>query len=241
MSTETAVQAPDEVHSSVLGHHFDDLEQQRSACRLGMWFFLVTEILFFGGVFMAYTAYRLWYGAAFEAGSSKLNVLIAGINSGLLLTSSLTITMAIAAARKGLQKRLVFMLGMTCFLGILFLGFKSIEYYNDFKENLIPWANFDGNHFLEQGVGIPQVKLFFMFYYSMTGIHVIHLIVGIGLVGWLWWEALQGQIYPDRYVKVEVISLYWHFVDFAWLFLMPLLYLAGPHSLEHVHLFAETY
>lgn len=226
-------------HGGALAHHFDDLEQQHGAARLGMWMFLGTEVLFFGGVFVAYTAYRIWYPADFEAASSKLNILIATINSLILLTSSLTITFAIYAARAGRTKALRGFLLATWLLGTAFLAFKAREYYLDYEEHLIPGPSFakhefEGMRINGEEVSPARVQLFFMFYYSMTGIHVLHLIVGVGLVMWLWGRARQGDLLGDRYISVEITSLYWHFVDLVWLFLVPLLYLAGPHNTEQL-------
>jgi cytochrome c oxidase subunit 3 len=220
----------------VLAHHFDDIEQQRRACRLGMWLFLATEVLFFGGIFAAYAAYRLWYPAEFAAGGSSLNVLIAGINSVILLTSSLTITLAIHATRDGHQKAAARLLLLTTLLGVAFLGFKAREYFVDYEERLIPGPSFNSEEFAHQGLIPARVQLFFMFYYCMTGIHVIHLAVGVGFVGWLWSLAAAGQIQAERYNLIEVTSLYWHFVDLMWFFLVPLLYLAGPHTFSQLRL-----
>lgn len=232
---------------SVLGHHFDDIGQQRDAAKLGIWLFMITEILFFGGLFLAYTVYRaVWYPDEFKAASSHLNVLIATINSVLLLASSLTITLAIGYVRAGSRKAATFCLGMTCLLGILFLCFKGREYYLDYKEDLIPWSATFGQGEVDLTEGatsadeakakLQRSRIFFMAYFCMTGVHVIHMIVGIGLVGWIWWECRRGLLHSERFMKVEVISLYWHFVDLVWIFLMPLLYLAGEHSLDSLHL-----
>lgn len=226
-------------NDGVLATHFDDLSQQRSAMRLGMWMFLVTEALFFGGVFCAYTAYRIWYPYDWEVASSNLNVLIAGINSFLLLTSSLTITLAINAAHRGAHGRVKLMLFLTLALAFAFLGFKAYEYYSDFKEHLVPGPSFlsnvDEHEFQEKfpDAHPGHVQLFFMFYYIMTGLHVVHMLVGIGVIVWLYRLALQNKIGKDKFLLVEITSLYWHFVDMVWLFLMPLLYLAGPH--KHLH------
>lgn len=238
--------------SGVLVHHFDTLEQQHGSHRLGIWLFLLTEVLFFGGIFVAYTAYRIWYPESFAAGSAKLNVLIAGINSLLLLTSSLTITMAIHAAHEGKQDSLKRFLLITIALAIAFLGFKAREYYLDYEEHLIPGRMFDMpveggmsptqeiEHENQQSggnVNPKQVQLFFMFYYCMTGLHVLHMIVGIGLIGWLYILARRGFFEPkERYVSIEVTSLYWHFVDMMWFFLVALLYVAGPHTMKQFHL-----
>ena len=227
-------------HPSVLAHHFEDLEQQRGAARLGMWLFLATEVMFFGGVFGAYTAYRIWYPEAFAAGSSRLNVLIAGINSILLLTSSLTITLAIHAAHAGERKRTQWCLALTVILGLAFLGFKAVEYTQDYFEGLVPGTAAFYAHVAPEleaeGVNPAQVQLFLMFYYSMTGLHVVHMLVGIGVVVWLWLLAYRGVITSERYPMIEISSLYWHFVDMVWIFLVPLLYLAGNHTLSQLHL-----
>jgi cytochrome c oxidase subunit 3 len=240
-----------EHHSPALAHHFDDLEQQYGSARLGMWMFLVTELLFFGGVFVAYTAYRIWYPLEFEAASARLNVLVAAINSLVLLTSSLTITLAIYAARAGNRAALMRHLMITAVLGTLFLVFKGFEYAEDFREHLLPGPSFE-QHWNEhlhhaqehdpffydryKEANPARVQLFFIFYYTMTGLHVVHLIVGIGCILFLWGRARSGWITPERFIYVEVTSLYWHFVDLVWLFLLPLLYLAGATQMSRLHL-----
>ncbi len=232
--------------AGVLHHHFDTIEQQKGSHMLGMWAFLVTEAMFFGGVMAAYTAYRIWYPKDFEAASSKLNVAIAGINSFLLLLSSFTITLAIHAAQRCDRKWLMRYLMLTALLGIGFLGFKAREYYNDYREHLIPGAMFTtaaedgkvpGEEFKHEGANPARVQLFYMFYYSMTGLHVLHMVVGISIILWLWHLARTGFFHhPDRATSVEVTSLYWHFVDMVWFFLVAILYCAGPHDLSHMHL-----
>jgi len=228
--------------SGALAHHFDSMEQQQGSARLGMWAFLVTEVLFFGGIFVAYTAYRIWYPLEFEIGASKLNVLIGTINSFLLLTSSLTITLAIHAAHEGRQDALKKWLLVTIALALAFLGFKAREYYLDYHEHLIPGRLFEtplenghpspAHEIVEQDSANPNhVQLFFMFYYCMTGLHVLHMIVGVGLIAWIYFLARRNYFrFPERYVYVEVTSLYWHFVDMIWFFLMALLYCAGHHT-----------
>ncbi len=233
--------------SGVLHHHFDNIEQQKGSHVLGMWLFLVTEALFFGGVFVAYTAYRIWYSPDFEAGSSKLNVLIAGINSFLLLTSSLTITFAIHAAHACNKARLKALLLVTALLGIAFLCFKAREYQLDYQEHLVPGALFHtaeagsehspADEISKAGANPAHVQLFLMFYYSMTGLHVVHMIVGIAIILWLYILASRGFFHhPDRATSVEVVSLYWHFVDMIWFFLVAILYCAGSHTSAQLHL-----
>jgi cytochrome c oxidase subunit 3 len=251
----------------VLGHHFDDLEQQRGSARLGMWLFLMTEVLFFGGVITAFIAYRMWYPVDFQAGASRLLIGIAGINTLLLLTSSLTMTLAIHNAQRGERSALLLNLALTAALGIGFLALKAVEYNIDFREHLIPGKVLDSHaeelfksqRFMDspefqklspeeqatyrhefdelptdlkelyKNVTPQRVSLFFLFYYSMTGLHVVHLLVGIGIVIWLLVWAYIGRIPKERYPLVEISSLYWHFVDLLWLFLLALLYLSGPH------------
>src|SRR5262245_3066977 len=238
--------------AGALRHHFEDIEQQRGAERLGMWMFLATEILFFGGVFLAYTVYRHWYAKDFADVSGRLNVLVAGINTLLLLTSSMTMMFAIRAAQLGDRRRLMNFLAISAVLGAGVMGFKVYEYNQDYHEGLMPWrANFgkvpihDPDHpgspertleeqWHEKGVSPQRCRLFMTFYFIMTGIHGLHLIIGIACILVLWGRAYLGWITPDRYVAVEVTSLYWHLVDAIWLFLMPLLYLAGPHHSLHL-------
>lgn len=217
-------------HSPVLKHHFEDLGQQHACERLGIWMFLATEILFFGGVFAAYTVYRLWYPAEFELASSHLNRVFATINTVLLISSSLTITLAIRSAKLGDRGALIRRLLITAALASGFMVVKGFEYAQDFEEHLVPGPMFS-THFhddaVEKGLDPGKVQLFLCFYYIMTGIHGVHIIVGIGCILWLVWEAWRGTIPPENYSTVEVVSLYWHLVDAIWLFLMPLLYLAG--------------
>jgi cytochrome c oxidase subunit 3 len=226
-------------HSSVLKHHFDNLEQQHASERLGMWMFLATEVLFFAGLFGAYTIYRMYYPAEFEFASSHLNLYFATINTVLLVTSSLTMTLAIRSAKLGQRGALIRNLLITAALGTGFMVVKGFEYAQDFEEGLVPGALFDRGTLklretiAEQGLVEGRVQLFLCFYYIMTGIHGIHLIIGIGCVLWLVGEAKLGRIPPENYSTVDVVSLYWHLVDAIWLFLMPLLYLAGAGLHHH--------
>jgi cytochrome c oxidase subunit 3 len=253
-------------HSPVLKHHFDNLEQQHSAERLGMWMFLVTEVLFFGGMFCAYAAYRIWFPNEFLFASSKLIVWIAALNTGLLITSSLTMTLAIRAAQLGDKAGLYRYLIVTFLLGAGFLGFKAYEYATDIHEKYVPgpifqreyakaeaalahpggsdhaehnpaWDLAKHNHGKtvgEEGYISPQrVQLFLVFYYVMTGIHGIHILVGLGCIAWLVLENYLNRLPRENYSTVEVVSLYWHLVDMIWLFLMPLLYLAGAGLGKH--------
>jgi cytochrome c oxidase subunit 3 len=224
--------------AAVLQEQFDDLDQQRDADTLGMWLFLATEVLIFGGLFAGYFAYRCWYSRDFEAVSGKLNILIGGVNTVVLLTSSLTMALSVHFARTGRREALTLCLVLTAVLGTAFMVLKAVEYYGDYRDGLVPqtstfrpgeWTGMD------PPVGPARVQLFLMFYYVMTGLHAVHLTVGIGLVVWLAVRAWHGRIPVERYMDVDVTGLYWHFVDVVWIFLLPMLYLIGTHSLGDVH------
>lgn len=262
-------------HDPVLKHHFDNLEQQHSAERLGMWMFLVTEVLFFSGLFVAYTVYRHQYPGEFAFASSHLILWVAGVNTGLLITSSLTMTLAIRSAQLGDRRGLIRHLVATFALGAGFMGFKAYEYVTDYHEKLVPGSIFQAEyahaadelkgmshaqaaghkfaghheHWAEElakanagrqagdeGFISPErTQIFLCFYYIMTAIHGIHILAGLGCIGWLVQQAACGKIPRENYSTVEVVSLYWHLVDMIWLFLMPLLYLAGAglHAAKH--------
>jgi len=210
--------------NSVLQHHFDDLEQQKDASTLGMWVFLLTEILFFGGLFAAYVVYRVKYPAAWTEGSHELDVTLGAVNTAVLILSSLTMALAVNAAQFGEKKRLVLFLIATLILGGTFLGIKAVEYHHKFEEHHVPGPSF---HF--EGENSNQVQLFFSLYFAMTGMHALHMVIGFGLLLNLVRQSIAGRFGPTYYTPVEMIGLYWHFVDIVWIFLFPLLYLLGRH------------
>jgi cytochrome c oxidase subunit 3 len=213
-------------HVPGLAHHFDSLDQQTEATTLGMWVFLVTEVLFFGGLFMVYTVYRNWYPAAFAAGSHSLDITLGTINTAVLITSSLTMALAVHAAQLGQRKLLMVFLIATMALGAVFLGIKSVEYYSKFVEHHIPGPSF---HFEEPQVAV-QAQIFFSLYFMMTGLHALHMIIGFGIMLFMLRWAWNGTITRDYYSPIEIAGLYWHFVDIVWIFLFPLLYLLGRHA-----------
>ena len=208
-----------------LAHQFDSLEQQTEAATLGMWVFLVTEVLFFGGLFVTYTVYRALYPAAFAAASHELDILQGGINTAVLITSSLTMALAVRAAQLGQRRLLMTMLLLTMLLGTVFLGIKAFEYYHKFVEHHVPGLAFE---FEKEHV--RHAQLFFSLYFLMTGLHAIHMIIGIAvlLVMWVW--SWRGRITAEYFGPIEISGLYWHFVDIVWIFLFPLLYLIGRHA-----------
>jgi cytochrome c oxidase subunit III len=207
-------------HSGALAHHFDDLEQQHEAASLGMWVFLTTEVMFFGGLFLGYAIYRGTYPEAFSAASRHLDIAFGTINTAVLLCSSLAMALAVHAAQLGARRAAVILLGITIVLGAVFLGIKGIEYYHKYEESLIPGPAF---HF--EGGESRHTQIFFSFYFVMTGMHALHMVIGIGLLGWMMLKTARGQITPDHFSPVEITGLYWHFVDIVWVFLFPLLYL----------------
>jgi cytochrome c oxidase subunit 3 len=211
-------------HPPSLAHHFDSLEQQREAATLGMWAFLVTEILFFGGLFTVYMVYRAWYPDAFAAASHELVIWAGTTNTVVLITSSLTMALAVHAAQTGNRKLLVTLLIATIALGCVFLGIKAFEYYTEWIEHHVPGLNYDFE---------PQyyrnAQIFFSLYFLMTGLHALHMIIGIGIMSFMLWWSVRGVITTEYYNPIEIAGLYWHFVDIVWIFLFPLLYLIGRH------------
>jgi cytochrome c oxidase subunit 3 len=215
-----------------VAHQFDDIEQQRAADSLGMWAFLATEVLFLGALFTGYFSYRTVYSADFEAASARLNILIGAINTVVLLTSSLTMALGVYAAHTGRQRMLVWCLVGTALLGALFMAFKAVEYSTDYRENLVPGLAFKDEEWatLTPPANPRHVELFLMFYYILTGLHALHLTVGIGIMVVFIMLASRGRFGPAHYSPVEVAGLYWHFIDIVWIFLLPLLYLIGTHT-----------
>jgi cytochrome c oxidase subunit 3 len=217
--------SPAHAHHPALAHHFDDLAQQKEAATLGMWVFLVTEVLFFGGLFMVYTVYRRWYPEAFAAASHELDVVLGTVNTAVLITSSLTMALAVHAAQLGKRRLLMTLLVATMALGVVFLGIKSVEYYHKFAEHHVP-----GPGFQFEREYVRQAQLFFSLYFLMTGLHALHMIIGLGIMMWMLVWSWRGTITAEYYSPIEISGLYWHFVDIVWIFLFPLLYLLGRHA-----------
>jgi cytochrome c oxidase subunit III len=212
-------------HPPALAHHFDDLAQQGEAASLGMWVFLVTEVLFFGGLFLVYLVYRSTYPEAFIAGSHELDVLLGGINTAVLITSSLTMALAVHAAQTGHRRALMIFLVATMVLGAAFLGIKGVEYYHKFVEHHIPGPGFQFEEEFRR-----HAQLFFSLYFIMTGLHALHMIIGLAIMTWMLWWSWRGIVTQEYYSPIEISGLYWHFVDIVWIFLFPLLYLLGRHG-----------
>jgi cytochrome c oxidase subunit 3 len=218
-----------------LAHHFDSLGQQHEAATLGMWTFLATEILFFGGALMTYAVYRSYYGTGFALGSEELITPVGAANTAVLLTSSLTMALAVYFARAGNRNLLVACVALTMLFGAAFLAIKFTEYAIDYHERLIPRLEWDDRRWYQKaeemeqpalGAGLNrETQLFFVFYFILTGLHAGHMFVGMGLLTYLLVRSRRGEFSAEYYTPVEVIGLYWHFVDIVWIFLFPLLYL----------------
>lgn len=232
---------------------FKTLDQQKDSAALGMWVFLVTEVLFFGGLFMTYTINRHAYGAAFGVGSNTLDLRLGGFNTVVLILSSLTMALSVWAAQVGKKQLISFMLIATLGLGTVFLGVKVIEYKQKFDHHLIPGRNFDVTYCvnnpsacglegqklaketkeIEEAIKLEggksalnaHAQLYFSLYFGMTGLHALHMIVGAGLLLWLIKNSFSGRYTPQYNTPVEIVGLYWHFVDIVWIYLFPLLYL----------------
>jgi cytochrome c oxidase subunit 3 len=222
-------------HHSELAHHFDNLEQQREAGNIGMWVFLVQEIMFFGGLFMAYSLYRAKYPQAFAAASNHLNITLGATNTVVLILSSLTMALAVYFAQTGKRRAQVLLLCATLALGATFLVIKGFEYADKFHDGLVPVAGMfhPDQHLVAEwaaaGAPVQNVQLFYWIYFAMTGLHALHMIVGIGIIAYLIFYARKGRFTPEYHSPVEISGLYWHFVDIVWIFLFPLLYLLGRH------------
>jgi len=232
---------------------FQTLEQQKESATLGMWVFLVTEVLFFGGLFMAYTINRHAFSTAFGAGSNTLDIRLGGFNTVVLIMSSLTMAMAVWSAQVGKKKLVSLFLIATLGLGTVFLGVKVIEYKQKFDHHLVPGHGFDMRYRTQNPAPTDDPReiatekeeldkafaadpyinahgqLYFSLYFGMTGLHALHMIVGAGLLVWLIKGSFSGRFTPQYNTPVEIVGLYWHFVDIVWIYLFPLLYLIDRH------------
>lgn len=264
----------------ILWHQYNDLGQQSLSATLSMWVFLATEVMFFSGLFLAFALYRSLYHKEFFEAAQWLNVPLGGINTVVLLTSSLTMAFAVRAAQLRRRKEAVQLLVATMILGAGFLGIKAVEWYHDYEEKLIPGINFEwhgpphareaavadaeakaetatedaAGHYghldaapASGGVSTPglvglstdpgfnqeesrsptaqRAQLFFVLYFFMTGLHAIHMIIGLAVVAVIAYLTWTGWISGTGSTHIEVVGLYWHFIDIIWVFLYPILYL----------------
>ena len=203
-----------------VSHHFASADQEFDSAKLGMWLFLLTEVLLFSVLFLTYFIYRAWYPEMFDSASSRLSWQLGALNTCFLIMSSLTMALSIRAAQKNQINQTVSLLLGTIVFAIAFLIVKYIEYGSKFSHGIFP-----GGNFVFPGEHISNEHIYFSIYYLMTGLHVIHVIIGIGLIFWVTIKAAKGYFYSKYYTPLEMVGLYWHLVDLIWIFLFPLLYL----------------
>jgi cytochrome c oxidase subunit 3 len=235
---------------------FKTLEQQKDSSTLGMWIFLVTEVMFFGGIMLAYTVNRHAYFPAFAMGSNTLDLKLGGFNTVVLLASSFTMAMAVWSAQVGKKQLITIFLSLTILLGFVFFGVKYIEYSQKFRHHLVPGKNFDIDYCVNNPNKCEDMKpeelalereelanaqaadadlnshaqLYYSAYFGMTGLHALHMVIGAGLLFWLLRQSLAGRFTPQYNTPVDIVGLYWHFVDIVWIYLFPLLYLIDRHK-----------
>jgi cytochrome c oxidase subunit III len=231
-------------HPSYLRHHFQSVEQQADASNFAMWLFLLTEVMFFGGLFTAYLIYRNWYFPAFVSGSHQLNVVWGTLNTLVLILSSFTMAMGVWCAETKRRRGLIISLTLTFILGLGFLGIKSIEYREKIEKHHVPGFHYSLSTFLDpdsdeaaHAAGdkpltldmARHTELYFSLYFAMTGMHALHMILGIGVLGFMVFRAWAGDYTTGHVTFVENFGLYWHFVDIIWIYLFALLYLISRH------------
>ena len=214
-------------HPPYLRHHFETTDQQADAAGFAMWIFLLTEIMFFGGLFCAYLVYRASYYQAFVEGSQKMNIWLGATNTAVLICSSLSMALGVRAAQMGKPKLMAVLLLITIVFGCGFLGIKAVEYHEHWVNHEFPGPNF---HFETGDPAHPatdpvHTEIYFSLYWAMTGLHALHMIIGVGLVTWIIIAGLGGAYSRSYFTPVENVGLYWHFVDLVWIYLFPLLYL----------------
>jgi cytochrome c oxidase subunit 3 len=209
-------------HPEHLAHHFVDMEQQRESAKMGMWIFLLTEILLFGGLFMAYTYFRTTNMEMFYNAHKFLNVYLGTTNTIVLITSSVTIALAIRAIRLNHRKQSIYLLAATLVLAAAFLVIKYFEYSHKFHLGQLP-----GKYYTFTGIEGNNPHIFFGVYFVMTGLHGLHVIAGMIVIGWMLRKTIRGTFSSEYYTPVELTGLYWHLVDMIWIYIFPLLYLIG--------------
>ncbi len=219
-------------------HHFEDIGQQREAASFGMWVFLLTEIMFFGGLFCAYLIFRNWYHPAFVAGSNTLDITLGTTNTAVLIGSSFTMAMAVYSAEMRRRGQLVLFLLLTIGLGSVFLVIKGVEWHAKYVEHHIPGMDFSIQDFVHpsnpKALALApdmaqKTQIYFFLYFAMTGMHALHMVIGVGMLFFLLVRAWKGAFTTGHVMPIENFGLYWHFVDIIWIFLFPLLYLISRY------------
>ncbi len=210
------------VGGHVVPHHFESAEQEFETSKLGVWFFLATEILMFGGLFVGYIIFHNLYPDMFAEGATHLDWRMGALNTVVLLTSSFTMALSIHFAQMNKPNLVKNMLLITFLCGCVFMGVKYFEYTHKFHEGLYP-----GKYFTYEHAHAKNLALYFSFYFCMTGLHGSHVLVGMGLIAWLWFRARKNHFNSEYYTPLECVGLFWHLVDLIWIYLFPLLYLVG--------------
>lgn len=212
----------EQAHTHHYAHHFASAEDEFEACKQGMWLFLVTEVLMFGGLFVAYAIFRGLYPEMFHEAHKMLNITMGATNTVVLITSSVTMLLAVTSTQKDKKNQAIIYLILTFLLACCFLVIKYFEYAHKFHDGLLP-----GAHFTNTELKDPKSDLFFSLYFMMTGLHGIHVTIGMGLMVWLMKRTAKGELNAGYYTPTELVGFYWHFVDIVWIYLFPLLYLVG--------------
>ncbi|MGI8908390.1 MAG: cytochrome c oxidase subunit 3 family protein [Candidatus Sumerlaeaceae bacterium] len=250
--------SPGQGHNPYLAHHFEDFEQQEEAHALGLWIFLATEIMFFGGLFLAFTAYHIMFPDAFAQASLKLDERWGIINTVVLLFSSFTMAMGVWSAQTNRRSLLIGFLSVTLLCGFAFMGIKTIEYKDKYTHHLVPGPNFnftlkDPHHtgpaltaeqHAKQEAYIAEIlkrdpfverhaQMYFVMYFCLTGLHGFHVLCGIGVISWMLLRSIRGEFNSVWNTPVHLTGLYWHLVDLVWIYLFPLIYLVAKHHLIH--------
>jgi cytochrome c oxidase subunit III len=205
-------------------HHFASAEDEFEACKQGMWLFMVTEVLMVGGLFVAYAIFRGLYADMFKEAHKLLSIPLGATNTVILITSSVTMVLGVSSSQRGQRGKTMLYLFLTFLLACGFLCVKYVEYSTKFHHGIFPGGL---NQYHELDATHPNAPIFFSLYFVMTGIHALHVIVGMGLIAWLWNRARKNEFGPHYFTPVELVGFYWHFVDLVWIFLFPLLYLVG--------------
>lgn len=238
---EAAPGVPEHAHPPYQRHHFESMGQQVDATSFAMWLFLLTEVMFFGGLFTAYLIFRNWYYPAFVVGSHQLSLVWGTLNTAVLIISSFTMAMGVWCAQMRRKAGLVLCLSLTLFLGFVFLGIKAIEWHGEWVDQHVPGLRFSDVDFMHPQIdaevwkeyhdqplapGMAQkTEQYFFLYFAMTGMHALHMIIGVGIFTVITWMAWKGRFTPEYHTPLEIAGLYWHFVDIVWIYLFPLLYL----------------
>lgn len=215
-------------HEHHFAHHFKDAMHEFVSSKEGIWLFMVTEILMFGGLFVAYFIFHSIYPEMFHIGSTFLNWKLGALNTIVLLFSSWTMAMSINLIQRGKNQQATVSMLITLLCGATFMVVKYFEYSHKIHEGLLPGRFFNYHHFPENVHDVVQnIGMYFGFYFSMTGLHGIHVLLGMGCIAWVMMRNIRGDFNPHYYTAVEGVGIFWHIVDLVWIFLFPLLYLVG--------------